>query len=280
LNVLFGPGGNSESFYAEGHKHTYEAPEWVAGRGLDLYEYQGGNGITGSEATFRKIGDKAKAAGIRMSVHAPYFISLSGTETEKRLNSISYIRKSLDAACWLGADIIVIHTGSAAKIDREEAMRLAEDTLYKACEELDSDNGVFWGLETMGKINQLGTVDEVLRLCKIDKRLRPVVDFGHLNARNIGGLFVTKDDYRKLFEQMGDYTEGMHCHFSKIEYTKAGEKKHLTFEDNQYGPAFEPLMEACIADNVSLHIICESAGTMAEDAAQMKQYYTSLKNGG
>jgi len=276
MKTLFGPGGNSESFFAEGHKHTYEAPEWVAARGLDLYEYQGGNGITGSEATFRKIGDKAKAAGIRMSVHAPYFISLSGTETDKRLNSINYIRKSLDAACWMGADIIVIHTGSASKITREEAVLLAEDTLYKALEELDDDNGVYWGLETMGKVNQLGTVDEVLRLCRLDKRLRPVIDFGHLNARNIGGLFTCADDYRRLFDTLGDYTDGLHCHFSKIEYTKAGEKKHLTFEDTEWGPPFEPLMEVCAKDDLALHIICESAGTMAEDAAEMKALCSRL----
>ncbi len=275
MKIRFGPGGNSESFYAEGHKSTQEAPEWTAARGLDLYEYQAGNGITGSEATFRKIGENAKAAGIAMSFHTPYFISLSGVETEKRLKSLDYIQKSQDAAGWLGAKIIVIHTGSAAKIDRREAVRLASDTLYKALESLD-DNGVLWGLETMGKLNQLGTVDEVLELCKIDKRLRPVVDFGHLNARNIGGLFTTVDDYRKILDQMGDYADGLHCHFSKIEYTKAGEKKHLTFDDTVYGPPHEPLIEAAIKDGVSLDIICESAGTMAEDALIMKQCYKNL----
>ncbi len=277
MSVVFGPGGNSQSFYDEGHKHTWEAPEWVAGRGLELYEYQGGNGIVGSEENFRKIGEKAKSAGITLSVHAPYFISLSGVETEKRLNSLNHIRKSLDAAVWMGADIIVIHTGSAAKIDREEAMRLASDTLYKACESLDGYDGIAWGLETMGKINQLGTVEEVLELCRIDRRLRPVIDYGHLNARSLGGLFNTADDYRRLFDRLGDYTDGLHCHFSKIEYTKAGEKKHLTFADTVWGPPYEPLMEAAAADGLNLRIICESDGTMAEDAAAMQRCYRQLR---
>jgi len=57
---LFGPGGNSESFYAEGKKHTLDAPAWLAGRGLDAYEYQAGNGITGSPQLFEKIGKEAK----------------------------------------------------------------------------------------------------------------------------------------------------------------------------------------------------------------------------
>ena len=277
MSVVFGPGGNSQSFYDEGHKHTWEAPEWVAGRGLELYEYQGGNGIVGSEENFRKIGEKAKSAGITLSVHAPYFISLSGVETEKRLNSLNHIRKSLDAAAWMGADIIVIHTGSAAKIDRGEAMRLASDTLYKACESLDGYDGIAWGLETMGKINQLGTVEEVLELCRIDRRLRPVIDYGHLNARGLGGLFNTADDYRRLFDRLGDYTDGLHCHFSKIEYTKAGEKKHLTFADTVWGPPYEPLMEAAAADGLNLRIICESDGTMAEDAAAMQRCYRQLR---
>ena len=277
MAVVFGPGGNSQSFYDEGHKHTWEAPEWVAGRGLELYEYQGGNGIVGSEENFRKIGERAKAAGVTLSLHAPYFISLSGLETEKRLNSLNYIRKSLDAARWMGADIIVIHTGSAAKMTREEAMRLASDTLYKACESLDGYDGIAWGLETMGKVNQLGTVEEVLELCKLDARLRPVVDYGHLNARNLGGLFTTADDYRRLFDKLGDYTEKLHCHFSKIEYTKAGEKKHLTFADTVWGPPYEPLMEAAYADGLNLRIICESDGTMAEDAAAMQRCYRQMQ---
>jgi len=121
--ALFGPGGNSESFYAEGHKSTLEAPAWVRAKGLDAYEYQAGNGITASEATLAKIGEAARAEGIKMSLHTPYYISLSGVETEKRLKSLDYINKSLRAAELLGADTIVIHSGSAAKISREEAMR-------------------------------------------------------------------------------------------------------------------------------------------------------------
>ena len=95
--------------------------------GLDAYEYQAGNGITASEATLAKIGEKARAEGIKMSLHTPYYISLSGVETEKRLKSLDYISKSLRAAELLGADTIVIHSGSAAKISRDEAMALARD---------------------------------------------------------------------------------------------------------------------------------------------------------
>ena len=276
----FGPGGNSESFYAEKFKSTAEAPAWLSARGLDAYEFQGGNGIKAGDATLSKIGEEAKKHGILMSVHTPYYISLSGVEEEKRLKSLGYIAQSLHAAELLGADTIVIHSGSAAKITRNEAMRLASDTLYRNAEAV-GDTSIRMGLETMGKINQLGTLEEVIELCKISPKYCPVVDFGHLNARNVGGFFTDVDSYRKIFDTiangLGDsYAKSLHCHFSKIEYTSAGEKKHLTFSDDVYGPAFEPLIEAIVREGVAPRIICESAGTMAEDALAMKKAWISM----
>ena len=273
--ATFGPGGNSDSFYAEGHKSTAEAPAWVKARGLDAYEYEAGNGLTAGEASLRKVGEEAKKHGVLMSLHTPYFISLSGVDPEKRLKSVDYIKKSLWAAELLGADTIVIHSGSAAKITRAEAMALAKDTLEKIIEEI-GDTPVHLGLETMGKINQLGTLEEVIELCKTDRHYYPVVDFGHLNARNIGGYYTDVDSYRRTFDLvangLGDeIARTMHCHFSKIMYTSAGEKKHLTFADDEFGPAFEPLAEAIIRENLAPRIICESDGTMAEDALYMKK---------
>ena len=280
--AIFGPGGNSESFYAAGYKSTAEAPEFLAKIGLGAYEFEAGNGLRATAATLQKIGEEAKKHGIEMSLHTPYFISLSGVEEEKRLKSITYIKDSLAAAAHLGADTIVIHSGSAAKITRREAMELAKDTLYRTLEEV-GDTPIHLGLETMGKINQLGTLDEVIELCQLDPHLYPVVDFGHMNAREQGGLFPNADGYRRVFHQIAE-TLGdekaryMHCHFSKIEYTGAGEKKHLTFEDGTYGPAFEPLAEALVRDDLCPRIICESAGTMSEDALYMQHAYLAAKN--
>ena len=277
--ATFGPGGNSESFYADGKKSTLDAPLWVKQKGLDAYEYEAGNGLTAGDATLKKIGDAAREHGILMSFHTPYFISLSGVDPEKRLKSIDYISRSLHAAELLAADTIVIHAGSAAKISRDEAMALATDTLVKNLE-VNGNTEIRMGIETMGKVNQLGTLEEVIELCKISPKYHPVVDFGHLNARNIGSYFPDRDSYRAIFDKiatsLGDeYAFNLHCHFSKIEYTGAGEKKHLTFADTVYGPDFEPLAEAIIMEGVAPRIICESDGTMAEDALEMKNIYLS-----
>lgn len=282
MNPLFGPGGNGEWFYLEGNKSTLQAPAWVKEKGLDAFEYEAGNGIAGGEASLRAIGEKAREHGVKMSFHTPYFISLSSVEEEKRLKSIDYIQKSLWAAELLGADTIVIHSGSAAKITREEAMRLSCDTLEKVAAAVGDNPCARLGIETMGKINQLGTLEEVIEQCKVAPIYAPVVDFGHLNARECGGAFPDADSYRRVFDRiataLGDgFAKRLHCHFSKIEYTAAGEKRHLTFADETFGPAFEPLAEAIVREGVAPRIICESAGTQAEDALFMKQTYLAAR---
>lgn len=276
---LFGPGGNSDRFRLA-RKQTLEAPKWLSKQGLDAYEYEAGRGFSAGKESLATLGERAFDAGIYVSVHAPYFISLSGIVPETRLKSISYIRESLEAAEVLGADTIVVHTGSAAKITRNEALLLAQDTLVKALEET-SESSITIGLETMGKINQLGTLEEVLALCKIDKRLQPVVDFGHMNARELGECFKSEDDYLRVFDKIEkalgyDSAKNLHCHFSKIEWTSAGEKRHLTFEDEIYGPDFRPLMHVLHREGLTPTIICESAGTQDLDALLMKSYYDSL----
>lgn len=280
MTAYFGPGGNSEAFKLAGGKSTLDAPKWIKSIGLNAYEYEAGNGIAASSAMLSAIGEEARRYNIKMSFHTPYFISLSGIEEEKRLKSINYIAASLDAARLLGAETIVVHTGSAAKITRDEAMRLAADTLVKTLSAVDT-YGIKIGLETMGKINQLGTLDEVLELCRIDSAFVPVVDFGHMNARECGGVFKTADDYMRIFDKIDrsigtDVAKNLHCHFSKIEWTGAGEKKHLTFSDTVFGPDYEPLIEAIVKNSLTPTIISESAGTQSDDALAMKKYYEEL----
>lgn len=120
---LFGPSGNSRIFYDKGLKHTYEEPAFLSSLGLGAFEYPAGNGITGGENAFRRIGEEAAKYGIALSFHTPYFISLSGVDPEKRLKSLVYIKDSIRCAEWMGADLIVIHAGSTGKIPRDEALR-------------------------------------------------------------------------------------------------------------------------------------------------------------
>ncbi len=284
--IWFGPAGNAESFAAQGYKNTIQAPKYLYDMGLNAYEYQCGRGVRVNEASAQKLKAESEKYGIRLSLHAPYYISLSSVEEEKRQGSIGYIMDSVRAAKLIGADRVVVHSGSCAKISREEALTLAKDTLGKALAAMDEEGlgDITLCPETMGKFNQLGTLDEVLELCGIDERLIPCIDFGHLNARTLGTLREPKDFEAVLtavINKLGlERARKFHSHFSKIEYTQnGGEKRHLTFADEQYGPEFLPLAEVIVKYDCSPVIICESAGTQAEDAVLMKQMHLSVLNG-
>lgn len=284
MGAKFGPAGNSESFAAMGYKKTIQVPEYIVRMGLDAYEYQCGRGVRISEEAAREFGQKAREYSVTLSLHSPYYISLSSLEKEKRDGSIEYILQSARAADAMGAQRVVVHSGSCSKISREEALELAKDTLKRAYQALDEQNlgHIHLCPETMGKVNQLGTLEEVLELCLTDERLIPCIDFGHLNARTFGKLNsfkAVKEVFDKMEDKLGaSRMRQFHSHFSKIEYTlKGGEKCHLTFADTIYGPQFEPVAEMIVRKNASPTIICESAGTQAEDALTMKQIYCRQK---
>ena len=279
----FGAAGNSDSFYAEGHKASEEMPKWLMERGLDAYEYQCGNGVRCGEATAKKIAKAAEECGIVMSVHSPYYINLATPEEEKRAGGINYIMQSAQLVKYLGGDRVVVHSGALGKLSREEATEYAKKTLTLAREALVSAGfgDVRLCIETMGKINQLGDLNEVMELCSLDDSFLPCIDFGHLNARTLGGL-KTKADFEEIFDaiknRLGEERyKNFHSHFSKIEYTKGGEKKHLTFEDTVFGPDFDFVAEIIAERDLSPIIISESAGTQAEDALAMKKMYQTVK---
>ena len=283
MTAKFGPAGNSKSFFEKGYKHALEVPKYLNEMGLDAFEYQCGRGVNIGEEKAVLFGKEAQKRGITLSLHAPYYISMSSIDEEKRLNSINYILASARAANAMGADRIIVHTGSCGKISREEALALAKDTMRLSISALDNENlsHIHICPETMGKVNQLGTLNEVLSLCELDERLIPCIDFGHLNARDLG-FFKTYSDYEGVFiaikDRLGEERlKNFHSHFSKIEYTAGGEKRHLTFEDTVYGPDFEPVMELTYKYGCNTRYICESDGTQSEDAKQMKDYYEKIR---
>ena len=277
--IRIGPAGNSESFTAMGYKSTPQIPEYLEKMGLNAYEYQCGRGVRINREGVLKLKAGCEARDIQLSLHAPYYISLSSVEEEKRQNSIKYILESAEAADLMGARRIVVHSGSCAKISREEALSLAGETLKQALAALDEAHlgHIIVCPEVMGKFNQLGTLEEVMELCRLDDRLLPCIDFGHLNCRT-GGHMNTREEVKALFDLMEntighERTAKLHAHFSHIEYNDKGEVRHLTFADTVYGPDFTPVAEETAVRGYAPTFICESAGTQAEDALAMKQCF-------
>ncbi len=283
--AYFGPSGNEDGFYKAGYKSSVQMPEYVRGLGLDAYEYQCSRGVKITEKTANQLGDEAKKHNIRLSIHSPYYINLATDDEEKRINSIKYITDSMVAAKHMGADRVVVHSGSCAKMDRKLAMEYATKTLSMAYAEAKNlgVESVHICPETMGKINQLGDLEEVLILCRLNDSFLPTIDFGHLNARGLGALKEFAD-YEHIFDRIenalgADRLDMFHAHFSRIEYTQGGEKKHHTLDDVQYGPEFEPIAEIIARRNIHPTIICESNGNMAQDALRLKNMYLSAGKG-
>ncbi len=279
MNALFGPAGNADCFASMGYRSIMDVPGILDKLELSAYEYQCGRGVKISEKSAVAFGQKAAEYGIALSIHSPYYISLSSISEETRLKSIGYILDTAKAAKAMGARRIVVHAGSCSKMTREQALALAKDTLTLAQHALDEQGfeNIILCPETMGKIGQLGTLEEVLALCSVDERFLPCIDFGHLNARTLGGC-SSKADFEKVLDAMEnalgkERAAAFHSHFSKIEYTAGGEKKHLTFADTLYGPEFEPLAEEIVKRGYHPTVICESAGTQAEDAGYMQRAY-------
>ncbi len=277
--ALFGPAGNCEAFHAAGNKATIQVFGWLATQGLTAYEYQCGRGVRVSEDAAAAIRRKAQEHGITVSLHAPYFISLASADEEKRDNSIRYILESARAVSMMGGDRIVVHPGGLGGRSREEATALAAETLLRAQQALDEVglSHVHICPEVMGKINQLGDLSEVLTFCRAEERFIPCVDFGHLNSRT-GGALTDRAAFEGVVDAIGEALgeermRSFHIHFSKIEYTAGGEKRHLTFEDTAFGPEPGLLMELLADRGLTPTVICESAGTQTADAAEMQRLY-------
>ena len=277
--IRFGPAGNSDSFYAQGYKASWQAPAWLRAMGLNAYEYSFGRGVQLKEDMADKIAGYTRENDIAVSAHAPYFINLANSDPEKREGSFRYIIDSARLVTLLGGDRVVVHVGAMMKLEREEAIQYCREGLREAYRRLD-DLGlsqVHLCPETMGRPSQIGDLKETLAFCLMDERLIPCIDFAHLHALGHGALNSTEDFAAVLDEieaTLGlERARTMHVHFSTIEFGSAGEKRHRTFADEKFGPRFELLAPLLKERGYEPRVICECHGTMAEDAKTMMGIY-------
>lgn len=280
--IKFGPSGNSDSFYEQGYTSTLESAKWCKERGLDLFEYSFGRGINIGDATAKAIGNQFSLHDVEVSAHAPYYINFANPDDEFIEKSIMYITRSIEKVKLFQGNRVIFHPASQGKVERGQAINRAKETLKKLMDKIDEKSFSDFILcpETMGKLGQIGTVEEIIDFCQMASYFYPCVDFGHVNARE-QGILKTVKDFENVIDKLLDNLPSekvkyMHIHFSKIEYGAKGEIKHLTFEDKKYGPEFEPLAEVLLKKALEPHIICESVGVQAEDAIQMKKIYMNM----
>jgi len=280
--IRFGPAGNSESFYEQGYKHTYQAFKWIHEKGLNALEYSFGRGVKLKEETAIKIGDEASKYGVQLSVHAPYYINLATEDIEKKAMNVNYLLDSAKNLKLMGGKRLVFHPGSYAKMTQEKAFNNIVEAL-KAIIDIFKNKGysdILLCPETMGKKRQSGNLIEIMKLCALDDMIYPTIDFGHLHARSLGAIKDRKD-FEDILNIMRDELkaekyQNFHSHFSKIEFTQAGERRHRTFDDEGFGPDFDALAVLVKERNLTPTFICESKGTQADDAKRMKTTYETI----
>ncbi|MCL2134781.1 MAG: TIM barrel protein [Candidatus Bathyarchaeota archaeon] len=255
----------------------YDVPGLLREIGLDAFEYQAVR--WGAKPQIRqqdaeKLGIEAKKHDLRLSMHGSYFINLAGKDDVISASKERLIAGAV-AADWMNAYVIVFHTGFYGKFEKSYAFNTCVKALKEVSQTIkDMGLKVKLGPETMGKKFQVGSIDEIMTICQEVENTQLVVDWGHLHARNLGA-FKKIDDIRSVAEKiestLGSETlQNMHCHFSKIEFTSQGERKHHTLDEPMYGPEFELLAKIIVDFKMCPTIICETP-ILDIDALKMKK---------
>jgi len=275
----FGPAG-VPPFFRDLGAELRDVPLLLREEGLDAFEYQAsrwGQVPQMKQESARELGNEAKKHDVLLSVHGSYFINFAGTREVVEASKRRLIACATGAH-WMDAYVVVFHLGYYGEAGRVRAFKECTKALRDAVgtmRELGLGN-VKLGPETMGKHLQVGSLEEVLTLCETVEGTQLVIDWGHLHARS-GGRLQTAEDFRSVVEEAeerlgNEAARNMHCHFSKIEFTKHGERRHHVLDEKSFGPNFEAFAKV-IAD-FKLHpvVICETP-LLDVDARKMRETY-------
>ncbi len=272
----FGPAGIPYNF-KQLKAPTSELPSFLRDEGLDALEYEAvrwGQKPQINHEEANKLGANAAKHDVWLTMHSSYYINLlSSPETVEA--SKKRLLATAQAAKWMQAHTIAFHPGYyTRKQSHTKDLQDCKKALGKVVE-IMRQTGVEANLgpETSGKLSQLGSLEEIVTICESVEQTQPVIDWAHLHARQRGSL-RTADDFQKVVEtvekRLGtEAAKNLHCHFSHIEYTFRGERRHHPLEALGYGPKFEPLAEIIVDQGLTPVIISETPFT-DEDAKKMR----------
>ena len=272
----FGPAGVPPLFRVLGARLS-DVPGLLREEGLDAFEYQAvrwGQKPQMKQEDAEKLGFEARENDVLLSLHGSYYVNLCGKKEVVEASKRRLIACAT-AADWMGAYVVVFHMGFYGRVEKRYAFRNCVNALKDIIEAMSSlgIRKVKLGPETMGRIFQLGTLDEILTICEEVEQTQLVIDWGHLHARH-RGLFRKIDDFRAVIEQVEkrlgtQVVRNMHCHFTKIEFTDKGERRHHILDEPKYGPDFRMLAEVIAEFNLRPVIICETP-LLDVDAVKMR----------
>jgi deoxyribonuclease-4 len=257
---------------------TLAAIEYVKKLKLDCLEVEFVKGIKMGSDTAGEIREKASSLGIRLSVHAPYYINLNSPEQGKRLASQERLIASARMADLLGAGNVVFHAGYYGHDTAEKTYEIVKKTLKETLSVLRAGkNPATLRIETMGKKSQFGSLDEVLFMCREVDGLLPCLDFSHIHAREGGANSYRQflRILRKVEKKLGkDALSNLHIHISGVHYGLKGEVKHLDLRDSDFH--YDDWVRALRDCGAAGSVICESPN-LESDALMLKNLYYSYR---
>ncbi len=257
--ILFGPAGTGgskdEGFIA------------VSKAGLGAVEIEFVYSIWMTKSDAEKIRALSKKLGLVLSIHAPYYINLNSKEPQKIAASRTRILNCLEIGTILDVKYVVFHPGFYQKDSKEETYDKIKEQIEKIMQEAKEKSYTpQLAPETTGKASQFGDIDELIKL-KHETGCHLCIDFSHLKARYNG-----KISYEEFAEKIASAKLGhLHCHFSGIEYTEKGERRHILTPDSE----IKSLLTALKKHNLDCTIINESPDTLG-DAIKMKKFWEKM----
>ena len=254
-----------------------DVPAYLRAETLDAFEYQAnrwGQKPQMKRENAERMGASARRFDVWLSMHGSYFINLAGNKQIVEASKRRLIA-CVTAASWMKARVMVFHLGYYGRHTAREALGLGSKTLAESVEKLKELrlDSVSLGLETSGRRAQVGSLEEILILCERIEQVQPVIDWSHLHARD-RGRFINQSDFRRVIDEIEkrlgtDVVRNLHCHFSKIEFTSRGERRHHMLAERKYGPDFR-LLAAVVAEAGLKPVVISESPVLDVDAITMR----------
>lgn len=291
--VKFGVAGFPLNFFSSTFgKKRENIFAWLESIGLDIIELQCTYGIRMKEEQAILYKKLAQEHNITLTIHAPYYISLASQKKDVVERSKLEIKKAYDLAKLLGVKRIIFHPGAGygkTLEDRKEGLKKLINALNSLKDELDTENIKLYP-EIGGKVNQLGSLDEIIEICKNVSYARPCIDLAHLHARELGSMNSSEKIIavlQKIEKELGrNILEETHFHVYPVDYTEKGEKVHKAFgdtvnneqlslfeENSEFMPRAEDYIFAIKKMDLTPITICEAHNTQDIGAKLMKNLY-------
>lgn len=216
--------------------NTIDGIRHVREIGLDAMELEFVRSVNISVDRAPVVRKAAEENNVALTCHAPYYINLNAAEKAKREASAERLLRAARIAWLCGAQSVAFHPGFYMGRDKEHVYETVMHILKEISRTLGDEGNEIWiRPETTGKRTQFGDIDEVIRLSRDIDRVLPCIDYAHLHARE-GGV-NTYEEFSQVLEKIEkrlgkEALQNMHMQIAGVEYTKAGERRHLPLEES------------------------------------------------